>query len=64
VHLELTRPGESSSRQVRGAATVGRIRPLSEYGTIVVLLPLFWLQSSSTLPARSVFFMSLTTRSG
>ena len=50
------RPGEVSSRQVRGAATVGRNRPRSEYGTTVVLAPLFWLQSSSTLPPRSVFF--------
>lgn len=31
---------------------------------MVVLAALFWLQSSSTLPSRSVFFMSLTTRSG
>ncbi len=31
---------------------------------MVVLAALFWLQSSSTLPARSVFFMSLTTSFG
>ena len=55
---------DASSRQVRGTATVGRKRPRSEYGQMVVLLPLFWLQSTSTLPVRSAFFMSLTTRSG
>ncbi|CAH0326101.1 hypothetical protein SRABI128_05164 [Microbacterium sp. Bi128] len=49
---------------MRGAATVGRSRPRSEYGTIVVLAALFWLQSTSTLPVRRVFFMSLTARSG
>ncbi len=54
----------ASSRHVRGAATIGCDRPRSEYGAIVVLLPLFWLQSTSTLPSRSVFLMSLTTRSG
>jgi len=31
---------------------------------MVVLLPLFWLQSSRTFPVRIAFFMSLTTRSG
>lgn len=46
------------------AATMGWARPRREYGTMVVLFPLFWLQSTSTLPLRRVFFMSLTTRSG
>ena len=46
----MLRPGELSSRQVRGAATVGVGRPRSEYGTMVVLAALFWLQSTSTLP--------------
>ncbi len=58
------RPGSSSSSQVRGAATVGRSRPRSEYGAIVVFLPLFWLQSMSTRRVRSVLRMLLTISSG
>ena len=56
--------GSSSSSQVRGAATQGLARPRSEYGAIVVLLPLFWLQSTNTLPGRAALLMVLTTRSG
>ena len=40
------------------------VQAASEYGATVVLFGLFWLQSTSTLPCRSAFFMSLTTRSG
>ena len=58
------RCGEASSRQLRGAATVGRALPRSEYGTTVVLLERFWLQSMNTLPARSARAIEATTSSG
>ena len=38
--------GSSSSSQVRGAATVGCSRPRSEYGLIVVFLPLILMSGS------------------
>ncbi len=57
-------PGSSSSSHVRGAATVGRARPRSEYGAIVVFAPLFWLQSMNTRPPRMHLRHLLTTRSG
>lgn len=31
---------------------------------MVVFAPLFWLQSMSTRPSRTDFFIELTTRSG
>lgn len=44
-----------------GAATVGSSRPRIEYGAIVVLLPLFWLQSRNTLPARRLLVIVAVT---
>ena len=49
---------------MRGAATVGCSRPRSEYGAIVVLDALFWLQSKNTLPARRLFVMVDVTSLG
>src|SRR5918995_643156 len=53
----------STSSQVTGAETVGSSRPRSEYGATVVFAALFWLQSTSTLPARARFSMREITRS-
>ena len=49
---------------MRGAATVGSSRPRSEYGAIVVLAALFWLQSTNTLPARRLLVMVAVTSLG
>jgi hypothetical protein len=62
--LELAQPGvvQLGPRPRRGDR---RVRPAAqEYGEIVVLLPLFWLQSKNTLPSRSERFIELMTRSG
>ena len=40
---------------MRGAATVGSGRPRNEYGATVVFDALFWLQSTKTLPSRTLF---------
>jgi hypothetical protein len=41
-----------------------KVRPRSEYGAIVVLAELFWLQSMKTLPARRLFAIVAITRFG
>src|SRR5215831_9251486 len=51
----------STSSQVTGVDTVGRLRARSEYGAIVVLWALFWLQSMRTLPGRSDLVIRETT---
>jgi len=62
--LSWARPPPESSSHVRGAATVGRSRPRSEYGAMVVFLPLFWLQSRKIFPGRRAFDIDAVTRSG
>ena len=47
-----------------GIETVGRSRARREYTPTVVLCGSFWLQSTSTFPPRSDFFMLETTSSG
>ena len=54
-------PGSSSSSQVRGAATVGRGRPRSEYGAIVVLFAVV-LAPVDEHPARRAASSSCSTR--
>ena len=54
----------STSSQLTGVETVGNWRARSEYGATVVLEPLFWLQSMSTLPARSFLVIRDTARPG
>jgi len=54
----------STSAQVTGVDTVGRGRARSEYTLMVVLCGSFWLQSTSTFPTRSCFFIRSTTSSG
>ena len=54
----------STSSHVTGVETVGWGRARTEYTAIVVLCRLFWLQSTSTLPLRRLFFMFETTWSG
>ena len=56
--------GSAISSHVRGAATVGRAFPRSEYGLTVVFFPLFWLQSMNTRPVRSAFAMTAVMLSG
>ena len=57
-------PPASTSSHVRGTATNACSRPRSDQGAMVVLRPLFWLQSTKTLPGRRSFVMRHTTRSG
>ncbi len=64
MRVELVQVGVVELLPRAGAATVGRNRPRREYGAIVVLFWLFWLQSMSTRPSRSVFFMLDTISSG
>src|SRR5664279_295095 len=54
----------STSSHFTGVETVGRSFARNEYTHTVVLWSSFWLQSTSTLPVRSAFFMSETTSSG
>ena len=58
------RPPASTSSHVLGAATVGRSRPRSENGAIVVLFALFWLQSMKTRPSRSSRRITEVTSAG
>ena len=58
------RLGSSSPSQVRGAATVGVVRPRSEYGAIVVLAALFCDQSRNTRPSRAARLMFAVTAPG
>src|SRR5207245_9588899 len=53
-----------TSSQVTGIDTVGRSRARSEYTQTVVLCGSFWLQSRSTFPERSDFFIFETTSCG
>ena len=50
-----------TSTHVTGVATVGTSRPRTEYGAIVVLAGLFWLQSMKTLPSRRAFVVVAVT---
>jgi len=54
----------STSSQLTGVETVGNWRARSEYGATVVLEPLFWLQSTRTLPVRSALVIRDTARRG
>ena len=54
----------ATSSQVRGVDTVGRGLARSEYGAMVVLEALFWLQSTRTFPGRSDLVILEITRSG